>query len=174
VTDETLVVCDAGPLLVLAKLNVLHLLAGLYGRVHLARSVYEEIVTEGMRRGHEDAWTLSLFLDQMGWEPEVPGEAALPSALASAHLDRGERDTLHLAVVLGSRLVLVDESEGRRTARAMGLAVRGSLGILVEAYRRGMIGKEQLRLYFAELSRRQDIWIDPALVERLRREVLGG
>ncbi len=36
------VVADAGPLMVLAKLNLLHLLKQLYGQVQFPRSVYEE------------------------------------------------------------------------------------------------------------------------------------
>lgn len=56
------VVADAGPLMVLAKLNLFHLLKQLYGRVHFPRSVYEEVVIEGIQRGFEDAHTLQLFL----------------------------------------------------------------------------------------------------------------
>ena len=44
--------------------------------------------------------------------------------------------------------------------------------MLVEAYQRGLVQADQLRLYFEEMARRQDIWIDPALVERLLGEVL--
>ena len=43
------------PLMALAKLNLLHLLKALYGRVYFARSVYDETVVEGMRQGYEDA-----------------------------------------------------------------------------------------------------------------------
>jgi predicted nucleic acid-binding protein len=97
----------------------------------------------------------------------------MPVDLRDAYLDRGERDTLALAVALGNALVLMDEDAGRKIARDRGLVVRGSLGILIQAYRRDIIGSDQLRLCFAEIVRRQDIWINPALVERLLREVLG-
>jgi hypothetical protein len=70
-SDDLPVVCNAGPLMVLAKLNQLHLLKELYGRVRLANSVYDETVIEGMRRGHEDARTLLRFLMQMGWEADT-------------------------------------------------------------------------------------------------------
>ena len=49
------VISNAGPLMVLAKLNLLNLLKQLYGRVYFARSVYDETVIEGMRQGYEDA-----------------------------------------------------------------------------------------------------------------------
>ena len=71
------VVSNAGPLMALAKLNLLHLLKGLYGRVHFARSVYDEVVIEGSRQGHEDARTLYLFLDQMGW-PSAKISGSIP------------------------------------------------------------------------------------------------
>ena len=167
------VVSNAGPLMALAKLNLLHLLKELYGYVHIPRSVYDEVVTEGMRQGYEDARTLYLFLNQMEWSPEDVDPAAIPADLQEAHLDRGERDTLALAVALGDALVLMDEMAGRKVARARGLTVRGSLGVLIESYRRQLIEADQLRLYFAEIARRQDIWVSQALVERLLQEVLG-
>lgn len=169
----TAVVSNAGPLMVLAKLNILHLLKALYVRVHISRSVYDEVVTEGALQGYEDARTLQFFLNQMGWEPEDIAPAETPVELREAHLDRGERDTLALALALGKALVLIDETIGREAARICGLTVRGSLGVLIEAYRRELIGDDQLRLYFAEITRRQDIWISQTLVERLGRSVLG-
>lgn len=170
----TQVVSNAGPLIALAKLNLLHLLRDLYGRVHIPRSVYEETVVEGMHQGYEDARTLLLFLEQMGWKPEDVDLVAIPADLQQAHLDRGERDTVAMALTLGNALVLADETAAREVARVCGLVVRGSLGILIEAYRRDLIDADQLRLYFAELARRQDIWVNRRLVERLLRDVLGG
>jgi len=38
----------------------------------------------------------------------------VPDHLREAPLDRGERDTLVSATVLGSNLILMDETEGRR------------------------------------------------------------
>jgi predicted nucleic acid-binding protein len=167
------VVSNSGPLIVLAKLNVLHLLKLLYGRVHIPQSVYNEVVVEGMRQGYEDAERLQLFLDQMGWRPEEVELATIPSDLWELALDQGERDTLALAQAIGDALVLMDESVGREAARARGLAARGSLGVLIEAYRRGFIEADQLRLYFEEIAHRRDIWINAELVERLAREVFG-
>lgn len=167
------VVSNAGPLMALAKLNLLHLLKALYGYVHIPRSVYDEVVTEGMRRGYEDARRLYLFLNQVGWTPEDVDPAAIPADLREAHLDRGERDTLALALTSDDALVLMDETAGREVARAQGLPVRGSLGVLIESYRRQLLEADQLRLYFAEIARRQDIWASRALIERLLQEVLG-
>ena len=188
------VVSNAGPLIVLAKLNLLHLLKELFGEVHFSHSVFDEVVIEGMRQGYVDAVTAKLFLEQVGWKPtEVPtplstilkskvedaniskGEAAEGKILpGDLHLDRGEQDTIALAFTLKSDLVLMDESYGREIARSLGIGVRGSLSILIEAYRKEIISLDQLRLCFAELARREDIWISRALIERLKKVVLEG
>jgi predicted nucleic acid-binding protein len=167
------VVSNAGPLMALAKLNLLHLLKALYGYVHIPRSVYNEVVVEGMRQGYEDASTLHFFLNQMEWNPEDVDSATIPTDLQEAHLDRGERDTLALAAALSDAVVLMDETHGREAARARGLTVRGSLGVLIESYQQGLIEADQLRLYFAEISRRGDIWASQTLVERLLQKVFG-
>ena len=115
-TSGMLVVSNAGPLIALAKLNLLHLLKALYGRVHVPRSVYDEAVIEGMRAGHEDARTLYLFLAQKGWPIEEVIPEEIPADLHAAPLDRGERETLALAVALGSKLVLMNASPSARAS----------------------------------------------------------
>jgi hypothetical protein len=70
------VVANAGPLMALAKLNLLYLLKLLYGRVQFTRSVHSEVVIEGIRQGFEDAHTLKQFLHQEGWEPTTRSAGA--------------------------------------------------------------------------------------------------
>jgi predicted nucleic acid-binding protein len=67
----------------------------------------------------------------------------------------------------------MDELLGRQAARARGFAVRGSLGILVEAYRKNLMNADQLRLNVAEMARRRDMWISPDLAKRVLGETLG-
>ena len=51
----TTVLCNAGPLIALGKLNRLEWLAELYGQVQLPRAVYDEAVTQGLALGAPDA-----------------------------------------------------------------------------------------------------------------------
>jgi len=164
------VVSNAGPLMVLAKLHRLHLLKALYDYVHIASSVYREVVSAGLQQGHEDARTLALFLNQTQWKPEnvtSPEPNWLP-----VNLDQGERDTLVLANMADDTLVLMDELIGRQVARTRGFRIKGSLGILVEAHQKHLINTAQLRLSFAEIVQRPDIWIAPALVEQVLKAVI--
>lgn len=167
------VVCNAGPLMVLAKLNVLYLLKELYERVHIPRAVYDEVVLDGLRHGHKDAQVLRLFFQSVAWKPEEVDFSTIPDVLRHAGLDIGEHDTLVLALSRRPSLVLMDEYAGRQVARRLKLPIRGSLGVLVEAYREGIISAEQISFYFTEVVEDQDIWISPKLVNRLRREILG-
>ena len=164
------VVTNAGPLMALAKLNLLHLLRQLYGQVQYPPSVYEEVVVEGIQRGFEDAYTLQRFLKQEGWKPT--GIHDIPDSLLSLHLDRGERESIALALTVNG-LLLIDEERGREVARQQGLRVQGTLGVLIQAYRAGLITADQLRFYVSQIEERTDIWVSPALCRRVLQEVLG-
>jgi len=63
----TVVLCNAGPLMALGKLNRLGLLVDLYGEVQITRAVYDEVVTQGLARGASDAFTVRLFWQRQGW-----------------------------------------------------------------------------------------------------------
>ncbi|MCB0022862.1 MAG: DUF3368 domain-containing protein [Caldilinea sp.] len=163
------VVVDAGPLMVLAKLNLLHLLKHLYGEIIVAEAVYREVIDDGIRQGYPDAATLYQYFQHEGWQfTHSPATSHLGP---TAHLDRGEQESIVLAAERGVTL-LIDEEEGRTIARSLGLTIRGTLGVLIAAYRAGLIDSDQLRFYFAEIERRTDIWISPALCRRLLQETL--
>jgi len=52
-------------------------------------------------------------------------------------LDGGEAETIGLALQMKANRVLLDEREGRRVAKSLGLKVTGVLGILLRAKREG-------------------------------------
>jgi predicted nucleic acid-binding protein len=89
------VVSNAGPLLVLAKLNILYLLKHLYRHVHIPQAVYDETVVAGLHQGYEDAHNLKLFLNQENW---LPATVLIPTDVAALPLDRGEQESLALAL----------------------------------------------------------------------------
>ncbi|MBE2239109.1 MAG: hypothetical protein IAE81_15070 [Caldilineaceae bacterium] len=99
-------VFDAGPLMVLAKLNLLHLLKQLYGTVLFTESVYREVVDNGMRQGYPDAVPLFHYFQQEGWQPTPAPPLSL--SILTAPLDRGEQESIMLAADRGGRL-LIDE-----------------------------------------------------------------
>jgi hypothetical protein len=144
------------------------LLKELYGEILIPQAVYEETVINGIRYGFEDAYTLRLFLKQNNWKTQKL--LHIPQEIASANLDKGEKDAIALALAK-SALLLMDEELGRAIAREQGLKVKGSLGILIEAYRKKMINFEQLRFYFIQIGNRNDIWISSKLCEKLLKSI---
>ncbi len=121
-----IVISNAGPFIVLAKLNQLHLLRELYGQVYFSSAVYHEVVTVGIRNGYDDALTLKTFFNQEGWTPIDTGD--LPNEISRLNLDLGEKETIALALRKQADLLLIDEEHGRCEARRLDLVVRGSAG----------------------------------------------
>ncbi len=61
------------------------------------------------------------------------------AAILSGHLDGGEAEAFALAVELKADYLLMDERNGRLTARQVGLHVTGVRGILLKAKLEGTI-----------------------------------
>lgn len=165
----TPVVCDAGPLIALAKLNILYLLHELYIEVEIPPAVYYEAVTQAQEHGYDDARALRLYLEDRGWH--LRDSVIVPHHIEVLHLDRGEKQCLALASDL-SALLLIDEEAGRVEARRLGVQVRGTLGILIESHRLGILSTDQVVFYLQQIESRPDIWISPTLCKRVLREVL--
>ena len=162
-----IVLCNAGPLMTLGKLNQLELLANLYGEVQVPQAVYEEIVTRGLARGAPDALTVQLFWQRQKW-PIVDVPADLLSAYTPpVILGPGEIELLALSQTLTNPLVLLDDEVARAEARRLNLRVRGTLGILLQAHRKGVLSLRAVELLIEEIGARPDIWISSKLCEQI-------
>jgi len=161
------VVCNSGPLITLGKLNRLDLLLDLYGQGQITTSVYDEVVTQGMARGMSDALTVRLFWQRQRWPIVTVPEAVLTAYTPLVILDPGEIEVLALAQTLAEPLVLLDDETARAEARRVGLHVRGTLGVLAQAHRQGLLSFPQLELLINEIAARPDIWIATRLCEQV-------
>lgn len=79
-------------------------------------------------------------------------------------LDRGERDTLLLAIQSPEALVVMDEKLGRNTAEYLGLRVTGTLGVLAKARVQGLIPSFT---QVAQQMREQGIYYQTDLAEKI-------
>ena len=128
-----IVVCNTSPLTSLAAIGQFDLLHQLYGRLHIAEGVWEELNARGQR------WPGRDEVAAAGWiERHTVQNRALVTALRR-DLDQGEAETIALALELGADLVLLDEREGRHTAQRLELKVTGVVGLLLEAKARGAL-----------------------------------
>jgi uncharacterized protein len=164
----TQVVTNAGPLVTFAKLNALHLFKDLYDTILIPQAVYQEAVIQGKQYGFQHAQRLSIFLQQQQW-PAIQVER-LSEDIETAKLDRGEKEAIALALSRAA-LLLIDEERGRDVARQQRIPVRGSLGVLIDAYRQHLLSADLLKLHIAEIRQRSDIWISPTLCDKVLQEL---
>lgn len=124
-------VINTGPLIALAKADALDLAGQLPYRFLCPAEVRREL-DAGTAAGHQAI--------EPDWLEVVGLEAPL-SPVTRASLDAGEAAVIQLALERQLRLVVIDESKARVAARAAGLQVTGSLGLLGRARRLGLIGE---------------------------------
>jgi predicted nucleic acid-binding protein len=129
-----IVVSNTSPLTNLAAIGQFDLLRRLYFELHIAQGVWEELNAGGGR------WPGCEEVAKADWiERHTVRNHDLIVAL-QRDLDRGEAETIALALELGADLVLLDEQEGRHTAQRFGLRVVGVVGILLEAKASDIVG----------------------------------
>ncbi len=139
------VISNSGPLIHLARIKQLDLLRSLYGSVIITFEVKNETVEMGKIHGHADALLIENAIES-GWI-KIAGIRDPSEKLSRYGLHRAEEQVIYFAVEEKADLVLLDEDAAREVARAFGIRVRGSIGVIVEATEKGIIkGSEALKL----------------------------
>lgn len=151
-------VINTGPLIALSTCDQLELLP----RLHL-RLIAPQAVLAELERGRASA---RIAVPRPVWL-EVESLSSPPSPLLLAHLDEGEAAVINLALERKLQRVIIDERRGRLVARAMGLAVTGSAGILLRAKKTGILPAVKPCL---ETMQKRGIWLSERLVEFVLRE----
>ena len=130
-----LVVSNTSPILNLAIIRRLELLRQQFEEVLIPPAVHEELSPDSDLPG---AGAVQAAL-QSGWlRVRAPSNTALVQTL-SLELDRGEAAAIALAVEVKPEFILMDESEGRAKAAALGLHPVGILGVLLRAKLKGQL-----------------------------------
>ncbi|MEW6755597.1 MAG: DUF3368 domain-containing protein [Candidatus Latescibacterota bacterium] len=131
------VVANATPLIALALLDRLTLLPALFREVLVPPAVYDEVVVRGADRAGGAGLACAAWLTVQ--DPATP-HTIEPVLLG---LDAGEFEVLLLARSVQPDWVLIDERLGRRVAQAMGLPVKGTIGLLLAGYRAGLLTQDE-------------------------------
>lgn len=168
------VVSNSGPLMALAKLGLLDLLPQLYEEVLVPAAVYAEVVARGTRLGYPDALPVQVATEKKRLTLVEVSDEELPSDLASLPLDAGEKEAIHVALREPVDLVLLDDSKARHEAQTRGLAVRGTLGVIVQAYRSELLTLDEVDTSLGEISARDDIWIADGLCRQVLQALESG
>jgi uncharacterized protein len=142
-----IVVSNSSPLIALARIGRLSLLASLYKRILIPAEVQHEVTVAG--RGLPGAEEVR----NANWiEVALRKSLADPSlAQACQDLGAGERGAILLAKSLPADIILLDEWKARRIAREAGLSIVGCLGTLEAAAGKGLVA--DLRQAYIDLLR---------------------
>ncbi len=157
----------------LAKLNRLDLLTKVYDQVEVPGAVYHEVVTQGLAHGAPDARVVQLFWQKNGWPIIDVSEILLSGYQPEKILDAGETEVLALAAQDRDSMVLIDDELARQEARRLGVTVKGTLGVLVRAFRREFLTLEEVELLIQQIAARPDIWIGARLCEGVLKGLEG-
>jgi predicted nucleic acid-binding protein len=131
------VIVNATPLIALALLNRLDLLRRMFDEVIVPAAVYEEVIARGTERPGAGV------IAQADWLQVVSPGAVPTIEPMLLGLDAGEVEVLLLAREKQPDWVVIDERQARRVARAMGLPVKGTLGILLAAALAGLLPRSE-------------------------------
>jgi len=154
-------VVNASPLILLGKTNHLGLLGALADQVVVPNAVVEEVGAK------PDGKTLLRMIAEEPAFTLVDNEEATPEIL-SWDLVAGETQVIANAQRHGADRVVVDDLEGRRCAKAMGLKVIGTLGIVGRAKAMGLIDQAEP---VVRRLRETGLYASDELIRRLVREV---
>ena len=125
------IVINTGPLIALiAAQGDLNLLHSLFRQAIVPFEVCREIEAGGEQGFGVREFHSTTFLSKRKKPVEI-------EPFLSNTLDRGEAAVIQSALNDGIRTVCIDEAVGRRIARLSGLAVTGSIGILIRAKKEG-------------------------------------
>jgi predicted nucleic acid-binding protein len=157
----TVVVSDTSVLCYLALIDQLSLLERLFTQVVIPQGVLDECRDAGAPPTLRSALTPLPRFMRVVWMDALLPETAL--------LDRGESEAISLAWEHRQEcLLLIDEKRGRAVAAALALPMRGVLGLIAEAHRRGWLVFDEA---YARL-RGHGFRLSPKLLEQTR-QVLG-
>jgi predicted nucleic acid-binding protein len=168
-----MVITNAGPLMALGRLGLLELLPSLYGEVRLPTAVHSEVVIRGRERGYLDALLVQRAIQRGQLIVVEVNDAELPPDVAGLHLDTGEKQVLWLALREKADLVVFDDLKAREEAQGRGLAVKGTLGVIVQAQRVGLLSLDEAQTSIEAIIDADDIWIAEGLCRQVLAKLKG-
>lgn len=125
-------VINASPLIYLSRANLLNLLQTISSEIIIPQPVADEI----LQRGSSDVTAQAIR--QNDWLQVVP-PPSIPPKITSWSLGLGESSVLALALENAKTEAVIDDLAARRCAAALQIPVRGTLGIILTAKKRGEI-----------------------------------
>lgn len=160
-----IVVSDASPLIILAKLDRLQLLTRLFDtEITILRYVVREVLVD--HAGILERQRLESFFASSARIVEFTG-----SDLASKALSASDQSTLSYCEQTKADWLVADERLMRSIAKGKGIAVIGTMGILLGAVRRNLLTKVEAKQDIQKAVGEHGLRISVALYQRILQEL---
>lgn len=168
-------VSNTSPLIWLSKVGKLKLLKSLFGEIVISEETYREAVEVALKEGYSDASVIKEACEE-NW---IIIKALNTEQLATCHkvmqqtfeLHGGEVQAVMLAREFGKDVrLLMDDSAGRAFAEAWGLKVKGTLYVILEALRRGLLDKAEAKETLLSLVQK-GFRVEPKFLARVLSEI---
>lgn len=159
-------ITDASPLIFYGKINRLDLLYIIYKPLVISEEVYQETVIRG--KGHPDSKIIQQGIDKrkiiIKLLTKEYRQQVSDILEKYSQLDRGEAETIILALQEKETEVLIDEELARKVARLEGLTTYGSLRVALLAYQKKLLSQEELHKLVRDLIN-AGLWINADVLE---------
>lgn len=161
-----IIVCDASPLIFLAKLDRLDLISRLLEEaVVVLKCVVDEVNSDratGRERDHLASFLASATIVDF-----------TECAYESRTLSPSDRKTLTYAVREGADWLVADERLLRRVANENGIRMVGTLGLLASAVKTGLLSPAEVKADIDRVVSIHDFRISTSLYQRFLAEIGG-
>jgi uncharacterized protein len=147
-----LIVSDTSAISNLIQVELLDILHQLFGQIIISNAVYEEL---------SEIDSQKLYIDNLSWiHIETVKNQDFVHELEN-DLDKGESESIALAIELNADFLIIDELKGRKIAENLGIKIVGLLGSLLKAKEKGYL--QTIAPILERLSTQAGFHINPQL-----------
>lgn len=154
------IVSDTTPIISLIKINHLDLLKKLFGEVIIPGAVFNELTASKTFCEEADIVRNAGFLKTFA----VQNIQSVKILQTLSGLDDGESEAIVLAGEHESNLLIIDERKGRKVAQKLGIAITGTVGILLQAHYESLISSDEVRKSL-EILRNSNVRLSDSLIK---------
>ena len=142
-----IVISDTTPLITLMKAGKLDVLHSLFGEVLLPEAVFAVATGNETFRDEADIIRNSEFIKVV----QIQNKSQVSFLQRATGLDLGESEAIIYADEMKADLLLMDEAAGRKVAQNMNLPITGSVGVLIRAFKSGIITADEADEAFSRI-----------------------
>ncbi|MEM3479045.1 MAG: DUF3368 domain-containing protein [Candidatus Bathyarchaeia archaeon] len=168
----TYAVSNSTPLIYLAKVGKLEILRSLFERIFIPEAVFEEAVVKGKALNISDAFIIEravgAWIIRERVKPKIDAEYRFLDT--NVRLGSGEREAIKLCKQLNIKYLIADDGEARRVSKMLNITPIGTCGIIIKAYKRGIMTRDETIQILDELLK-AGFRISPELYRRILSEL---